>query len=350
MSAGPASPNPVFPACSIGPGLAASLILMLVLACSMPARADATIGKFTVSFAEGTFRANGDFVVPGAVKGVSEDGDFRADRAFGNYQTQELTLVGHVVLHRRASSAGSPGPPLTLTCNQLRIGSKPAVYTATGNVVAVQGARRLQSDYLQLNDTTHEGLLRGNVHLQQNDRSLATSLLQYNLATGALNVPVPLSGATADMDFRADRAVGNNKAGTLLLTGNVVVHRYSGGGQGESRRAPLTLWCDRLDVVKTQYTATGHVRLAQGDRTLVAPVLRLNDTTHVATLTGGVHGEQPPDRTFDAAEILYNTQTQDFKALGGVKVTFPFRRGGPSASPSPESPSPGSPSPAPHSS
>jgi lipopolysaccharide assembly outer membrane protein LptD (OstA) len=322
---------------------AALAVLGVIAAFAAAALADAKIGKFTVTFAEGVFHHNGDFVIPGAVTGVSSDGDFKADRAFGNYQRQDVTLVGHVVLHQRSNARGAGQPPLTLTSNQLRVQSKPSIYTATGSVVVTQGNRRLRSDYLWLNNTTHQGILRGHVSAQQNDRVVNTSEVHYNTASGDLIVPATLTGFSSDADFRADRAVGNNKAGTLTLLGHVIVHRINNTVNNASE--PLTLWCDKLDITskpQETYTCTGHVKVAQGDKTLVAPKLRLNNTTHVADMTGGVHGEEKPDRTFDAAELLYNTQTQDFKALGGVRATFPFRRGvfAPSPAPSPRAGAP----------
>jgi lipopolysaccharide assembly outer membrane protein LptD (OstA) len=330
--------------------LAALATLGVIAAFAAAALADAKIGKFTVTFAEGVFHRNGDFVIPGAVNGVSSDGDFKADRAFGNYQRQDVTLVGHVVLHQRSSGRGSAQPPLTLTSNQLRVEGKPSIYAATGSVVVTQGNRRLRSDYLWLNNTTHQGILRGHVSAQQNDRVVNTSEVHYNTASGDLFVPTTLTGFSSNADFRADRAVGNNKAGTLTLLGHVIVHRMNAAVNNANE--PLTLWCDKLDITskpQETYTCTGHVKVAQGDKTLVAPKLRLNNTTHVADMTGGVHGEEKPDRTFDAAELLYNTQTQDFKALGGVRATFPFRRGvfAPSPAPSPRGGAPRA-TPAPH--
>ncbi len=293
---------------------------------AQPVLADARIGKFTVTFAEGLFHRNGDFTIPGAVSGVSPDGDFKADRAFGNLQRQDVTLVGRVLIHQRVGQASSP--PMTLTANQVRVVSKPSSYTATGSVVVVQQDRTLKADFLQLNNVTHQGVAQGNVSAQQGDRVVQSELVNYNTLSGAINVPGQLTGFSSDTDFRADRGFGNQKAGTFTLIGNVIIHRF-GSATTNGSSEPITLWCDKLDTVRrpqTVYTATGHVKVAQGDRTLVAPKLTLNDTTHVATMTGGVHGEEPPDRTFDSAELLYNTQTQDFKALGGVRATFPFRR------------------------
>ena len=317
--------------------LAACCSIVCVGAFATQARADARIGRFTVNFAEGVFHRSGDFVIPGAVTGKSPDGDFKADRAFGNYQRQDVTLVGHVLLHQRTA----PGPnaqPMTLTTDQLRIFGKPATYTATGSVVVVQQNRNLHADFLQLNDRTHQGLLRGNVSAQENDRVVQSQEIHYNVLSGAIEVPGQLNGFSSDSDFRADRGFGNQKAGTFTMTGNVIVHRFGNYTKANNSNEPLTMWCDKLDIAQhpqTTYTATGDVKIAQGDRTLVAPVLTLNDVTHTATMKGGVHGEEPPDRTFDAAEVIYNTSTEDFKALGGVRATFPFRRGAFAASPTP---------------
>ena len=314
-----------------------------IVACGMsvvattPALADARIGKFTITFAEGVFHRNGDFVIPGAVNGVSPDGDFKADRAFGNYQRQDVTLVGHVLMHQRAGQ-GPTSQPLTLTANQLHVSGKPSTYTATGSVVVVQANRKLHAEYLQLNNTTHQGLLRGKVSAQEDDRVVNSDEIHYNTQNGNIDVPGELTGFSSDTDFRADRGFGNQKAGTFTMIGNVIVHRFGNYGKTNNSAEPLTLWCDKLDIERrpqTTYTATGHTKVAQGDKTLVAPVLKLNDTTHTATMTGGVHGEELPDRTFDAAEVVYNTQTEDFKALGGVKATFPFRRASSTATPAP---------------
>jgi lipopolysaccharide export system protein LptA len=311
--------------------------VLLICALRTPALADARIGRFTVNFAEGVFQRNGDFVIPGAVNGKSPDGDFKADRAFGNYQRQDVTLVGHVLLHQRVAP-GKNAQPMTLTANQLRIAGKPATYTATGSVVVTQQNRRVTADFLRLDERTHQGLLRGNVSAQENDRVVQSQEVQYNVASGAIAVPGQLNGFSSDSDFRADRGVGNQKAGTFTMTGNVIVHRFGNYTKANNSTEPLTMWCDKLDITQhpqLTYTATGNVRIAQGDRTLTGPVLTLNDATHTATMKGGVHGEEPPDRTFDAAEVIYNTVTEDFKALGGVRATFPFRRGEFGASPTP---------------
>jgi lipopolysaccharide export system protein LptA len=302
------------------------------------ALASAQIGRFTINFQEGVFRRNGDFVIPGRVTGNSPDGDFVSDRAVGNYQRQDVTLIGHVVLHQHLAAQHGPAPnAMTLTSDQLRINGQTRTYTATGAVTAVQGSRTLQAESMQLDDRTHEAVLQKNVHVHENDQQIDSEEIHYNTVSGALLMPVPVTGRGVDGDFRADRAEGNQLGGTFTLLGNVVLHRVSGVGRGTLGHDPLTLWCDRLDIDNRTriYTAVGHVKIAQANRTLTGPYLRLDDNTHIGTMTGGVHGEQIPDRTFDAAQLIYNTETEDFKALGGVQATFPYRRPSPSPSATP---------------
>jgi hypothetical protein len=166
-----------------------------------------------------------------------------------------------------------------------------------------------------------------------------------NLKTGDFVMPSTVTGHSSDGTFRGDRAFGNSKRDEITLVGNVMVHKLGGVSKnGKAPTEPVTLTCDKLEIRSKAklYTATGHVKVVQGDKTLTAPLMRLNDVTHDAALTGGVHAEQPPDRTFDSAEVLYNTKSEDFKALGGVQATFPIN-----SSPSPAPPVVNLPSPKP---
>ena len=315
-----------------GFGFAALCVAGMIVVAARPAGADMQIGKFTVAFAFMQAHRNGDFVVPGLIRGESPDGDFRADRAIGNYQRKQVTLIGHVVLHERPASAPHTPPqaPLTLTADQLHIDSPTQTYIATGSARAVQGARSLVADSIALNDQTHEGVFTGNVTAADSGRTLSSQEIHYNTVTGAIDIPVAVTGKQADGDFSADRAIGNQRAGTYTLFGHVVVHRAGGQRSAATSQQPFTLVCDRLDIASLtkMYVADGDVSVSQGDRTMNAPHLTLDDNTHIATMTGGVRGLQKPNSTFDAAELIYNTQTEDFKALGGVRLTFPYRRGG----------------------
>jgi hypothetical protein len=149
-----------------------------------------------------------------------------------------------------------------------------------------------------------------------------------NLKTGDFVMPSTVTGHSTDGTFRGDRAFGNSKRDEITLVGHVMVHKLGGVSKdGKKPSEPVTLTCDKLEIQSKAklYTATGNVKVVQGDKTLTAPLMKLNDNTHDAALTGGVHAEEPPDRTFDSAEVLYNTKSEDFKALGGVQATFPLK-------------------------
>jgi hypothetical protein len=166
-----------------------------------------------------------------------------------------------------------------------------------------------------------------------------------NLKTGDFVMPSTVTGHSTDGNFRADRAFGNSKRDEITLVGHVLVHRLGGMGKdGKTPSEPVTLTCDKLEVRSKAklYTATGNVKVVQGGKTLTAPLMKLDDNSHDAALTGGVHAEEPPDRSFDSAEVLYNTKSEDFKALGGVQATFPLK-----SSPSPLPSGTGTPAPAP---
>jgi hypothetical protein len=158
-----------------------------------------------------------------------------------------------------------------------------------------------------------------------------------NLKTGDFVMPSTITGHSTDGNFRGDRAFGNSKRDEITLVGHVMVHRLGGVSKdGKKPTEPVTLTCDKLEIHNKAklYIASGHVKVVQGDKSLTAPLMRLDDMTHDAALTGGVHAEEPPDRTFDSSEVLYNTKSEDFKALGGVQATFPLK----------SSPTPGVPS------
>jgi lipopolysaccharide assembly outer membrane protein LptD (OstA) len=189
----------------------------------------------------------GDFQFPNPLRGRTSDGNYRADRGYGNLHSQTVNLIGHVVVHRDASKdkSGKPVEAMTLTANQTHVESKAKYYRASGNVKVVQGELTLTAPLL-IDDEAHRVL-----------------------------------------------------------------------------------------------SASGGVKVVKGDKTLTAPQIVLDETTHVARLTGGVHAEQKPDRSFDSAEVLYNTSTEDFKALGGVRLQFPAKQPAPvSVSTAKPSPSP----------
>src|SRR5450755_2502045 len=96
--------------------------------------AQTRFGDLTVNFSEGEGNLKtGDFVMPSTVTGRSSDGTFRGDRAFGNSKRDEVTLIGHVLVHKLGGVGGNgkkPSEPVTLTCDKLQIYSKRKVYIA----------------------------------------------------------------------------------------------------------------------------------------------------------------------------------------------------------------------------
>jgi len=62
-------------------------------------------------------------------------------------------------------------------------------------------------------------------------------------------------------------------------------------------------------------------------------VMTLNDSLHQVKVTGGVHAEAPGGRSFDTPEVTYNTQSDDFKMLGGITAFFPLRKPSPTPTP-----------------
>lgn len=203
--------------------------------------------------------------------------------------------------------------------------------------------------------------------------TLCSSEFNFNFKTGDVQFPQPLHGRTSDGTYRADRGYGNLHGQIMNLIGHVVVHRDATRDKAGKPVEAMTLTADQVhieskakfyrasgDVKIVQGTmtmtaplivddethrvvnASGGVKIVRGNQTMTAPQIALDETTHVAHLTGGVHAEQPPDRSFDAAEVFYNTQTQDFKAIGAIQMKFPANQAAPAASARPtSSPRPG---------
>jgi lipopolysaccharide assembly outer membrane protein LptD (OstA) len=204
--------------------------------------------------------------------------------------------------------------------------------------------------------------------------TLCSNEFNFNFKTGDVQFPKPLHGRTSDGTYRADRGYGNLHSQIINLIGHVVVHRDASKDKTGKPVEALTLTADQTHIESKAkfYRASGNVKIVQGnmtmtaplivddeahktinasggvkivkgDRTLTAPQIALDETTHVANLTGGVHAEQKPDRTFDSTQVLYNTQTEDFKAIGNVRMQFPANQAVPVASPTSKATPHGSP-------
>lgn len=155
-----------------------------------------------------------------------------------------------------------------------------------------------------------------------------------NLKTGEFHIDSKVRIERPGGDATADRGYGNQKKGTLVLVGNVIVHDQSGAfdsAHGSKNKAPSTLTCDTLTVDDKAklYTANGHVHYVQADTTSDSDTGQLNDATHVLTLDGNVHVRQG-QRTLTADHMVYNTATGDVTLTGkDVILTMP---GGPGPS------------------
>lgn len=204
--------------------------------------------------------------------------------------------------------------------------------------------------------------------------TLCSDEFNFNFKTGDVQFPRPLHGRTSDGSYRADRGYGNLHSQIMNLIGHVVVHRDSSHDKAGKPIEAMTLTADQVhieskakfyrasgnvkvvqgamtmtaplvvdDEAHRTMTASGGVKIVRGDQTMSAPQIALDESTHVAHMTGGVHAAQPPDRSFDAAEVFYNTQTQDFKAVGSVRMRFPANQPTPAgAKPTPTpTPKPG---------
>ena len=300
-----------------------SLVLALVVLVAVSilpraARADLQIGRFSIEFRNSNYNLKtGDIVLTGGVSGKGPDGDFRADRAFGNRERQSITLVGNVAAHRKAAAQS-----ITLRSDTATIDERSRTYIASGNVSALVGSRTMSADEMRLDDRAHVFTLNGSVHITEPPgRSLDTAELIYHDDTGDVEAPGPISGTTSDGDFRADNAKGNVKTGSVVLSGGVVLH--SSGPVTGSSQQPVALYANTLTIDGTAKTvaAIGDVRVEQGTQVVTAPVLRLNNATGDLQLSGGVHGVQPPDRSFDTKELTYNLNTGALTVPGAVKGT-----------------------------
>lgn len=130
------------------------------------------------------------------------------------------------------------------------------------------------------------------------DWHVATGQLDANWQTGAFSTPGRIELTRPGSDISADRATGNWKTHSALLTGNVVLHDNNGvltnfAGQSGTH-APATLTCDNLNIdgVTKTYVATGNVHFIQGGSDVRADRAVMNGVTHDLHLYGHVQLQQ----------------------------------------------------------
>lgn len=155
-----------------------------------PGGAQFDLGVWTIhaSAVDANFKT-GDFSTAAKVNMTRQGGDVTADRANGNYKTQIVYLVGHVVMHDQngdygglAGSAHSNGPS-TLTADKAQIDGGAKIYKAIGNVHYVQGDTVVDADNGTLNDATNELFLQGHVRIVQGNRKVDANSVVYNTVT-----------------------------------------------------------------------------------------------------------------------------------------------------------------------
>lgn len=137
-------------------------------------------------------------------------------------------------------------------------------------------------------------------------------------------------------DVTGDRAKGNYKAGTVTISGHVVLHDSGQSTEAQSAGAPAgggpaTLQCDELQVDSKRkiYLATGNVRYIQGQRQATAQSGRLDQGAHALDLNGNVRLADG-DQTLTAQSVHYDTLTKDVSTSGS-----PVILNAPASSPAP---------------
>ena len=191
--------------------------------------------------------------------------------------------------------------------------------------------------------------------LQTNDFRIETDQTNSNLNDGSFTMPHRVKFFRPGTDAVGDRAQGNYKAGTITLTGHVVLH--DDGQSADSQKAgaganggPATLRCDELQVDSKRkvYVATGNVDYVQGPRHATAQSGTLDRGAHTLDLRGNVTLADG-DQTLTAEIVHYDTLTKDLSTNGSpVVLSKPAESPSPAAGttstlPTPAAKAPGKP-------
>lgn len=152
------------------------------------------------------------------------------------------------------------------------------------------------------------------------DFRIETDQTNSNLNDGNFTMPHRVKFFRPGTDVVGDSAVGNYKAGTVTINGNVVMHdsgQSPGPGGAAPSGGPSTLNCDELQVDSKRklYVATGNVVYVQGTRRATAQSARLDQGAHTLDLTGNVTLADG-DQSLSAQVVHYNTLTKDVSTSG----------------------------------
>jgi lipopolysaccharide assembly outer membrane protein LptD (OstA) len=162
------------------------------------------------------------------------------------------------------------------------------------------------------------------------DFRIETDQTNSNLNDGSFTMPHRVKLFRPGTDVVGDSAKGNYKAGTVTITGHVVMHdtgQSSGSQAGGSapEGGPASLQCDELQVDSKRkiYVAAGNVVYTQGARRATARNGRLDQGARTLDLSGDVRLADG-DQTLSAQTVHYNTQTKDVSTSGNpVILTHP---------------------------
>ncbi len=159
--------------------------------------------------------------------------------------------------------------------------------------------------------------------------SIKTASVHYNLNTGDFSFPSHFTATRQGMDITADRASGNAQKKIMHASGNVVVHENAPATSGSKAlsltQQPSTLTADKLDVDGNTkiYVATGNMHFTQpGGHEASADRAVLDDATHHLHLEGNVT-VRDGERTIQASQLDYDTETGQVDGNGDVTITAP---------------------------
>jgi lipopolysaccharide assembly outer membrane protein LptD (OstA) len=168
------------------------------------------------------------------------------------------------------------------------------------------------------------------------DFRIETDQTNSNLNDGSFTMPHRVKFFRPGTDVVGDGAKGNYKAGTVIITGHVVLHDNGQASEAQQAGAPpgggpSTLACDELQVDSKRkiYVAIGNVVYVQGTRRATAANARLDQGAHSLELNGNVRLADG-DQTLTAQTVHYDTLTKDVSTSGSpVTVTQPASRTAP---------------------
>jgi len=164
--------------------------------------------------------------------------------------------------------------------------------------------------------------------MRMNDANIETDVTNANFNTGKFTMPNHVHMARPGSVADSDSAHGDDKKGTITLTGHVVVHDSGSGstaltgGTTPEASGPSTLTCDTLDVdTKSKlYVAHGNVHFSQGARSGTSDMASLDRAKGVLHLEGHVILNDGPGASVTAEDVVDNLLSKDIDVKGSPAV------------------------------